>query len=235
MAALFVAKLTPAAVTPLAPVSASCTVAAQLAQVMPSIGRTIRLLLMSGAVELVRRRRGAALAGRLYDEQTLEHVHAAPERVFAWLVGRELDGGSLKRRQLLIDAEALEHDALRAVGRFVAVELQADRFPRLDDDRVGRVPALHDDANFLDPARAGAGGHRLAAREEEVPQHPDDGDGAERRDGELGGRHPALATAPASSRRRRSAWRRTTARRIPARWPGRRPRARDSASRRVAP
>src|SRR6266576_2066119 len=146
MAALFVAKLTPADVTPLAPVSASCTVAAQLAHVMPSIGSTIRLLLMSSAVELVRRRRGAALAGRLYDEQTLEHVHAAAERVFARL-----------------------------------------------------------------------GGHRLAARVEEVPQHPDDGDGAERRDGDLGGRHPALATAPASSRRRRSAWHRTSARRIPAR------------------
>src|SRR5437667_7247894 len=97
MAALFVAKLTPADVTPLAPVSASCTVAAQLAQVMPSIGRTIRLLLMSRAVELVRRRRGTALAGRLYDEQTLEHVHTAAERIFAWLVGSELNGGGLKR------------------------------------------------------------------------------------------------------------------------------------------
>src|SRR5882762_8211641 len=98
MAALFVAKLTPADVTPVAPASASCTVAAQLAQVMPSIGRTIRLLLMDGAVELVRRRRGAALARRLYDEQALEHVHAAAERVFARLLGSELDGGGLKRR-----------------------------------------------------------------------------------------------------------------------------------------
>src|SRR2546421_10169106 len=46
IAALLVAKLTPADVTPPAPVSASCTVAAQLAQVMPSMGRTIRALLM---------------------------------------------------------------------------------------------------------------------------------------------------------------------------------------------
>src|SRR5437667_12229370 len=87
MAALFVAKLTPADVTPVAPVSASCTVAAQLAHVMPSIGSTIRVLLMRGAVKLVRRRRGAALARRLHDEQTLQHVHAAVERVFARLVG----------------------------------------------------------------------------------------------------------------------------------------------------
>src|SRR5260370_22012404 len=99
MAALFVAKLTPVDVTPGAPVSASCTVAAQLAHVMPSIGRTIRLLLMGSAMELVGRRRGAALAGRLYDEQTLEHVHAAAERVFARLLGSELDGGGRKPRQ----------------------------------------------------------------------------------------------------------------------------------------
>src|SRR2546425_4143930 len=46
IAALLVAKLTPADVTPPAPVSASRTVAAQLAQVMPSMGRTMRALLM---------------------------------------------------------------------------------------------------------------------------------------------------------------------------------------------
>src|SRR5258706_1433450 len=172
MGALYVAKLTPADVTPVAPVSASCTVAEQLAHVMPSIGRTIRLLLMGSAMELVRRRRGAALAGRLHDEQTLEHVHAAAERVFAGLLGSQLEGGGLKRRQLLIDAKALEHNALRTVGGLVTIEPQADRFPRLDDDRVGRVPALHDDSHVLDPTRAGGGGHRLAAREEEVPQHP---------------------------------------------------------------
>src|SRR6266508_2126262 len=114
MAALLVAKLTPADVTPVAPVNASCTVAAQLAHVMPSIGRMIRVLLMAGVVELMGRRRGPALARRLHDEQALQHVHAAAEGVLARLVGRELDGGGLKRRQLLIDAEPLEHDALGA-------------------------------------------------------------------------------------------------------------------------
>jgi len=48
------AKFTPAEATPGAPASASCTVAAQLAHVMPSIGSTIRALLMRGAMELVR-------------------------------------------------------------------------------------------------------------------------------------------------------------------------------------
>src|SRR5574341_2256011 len=93
IAALLVAKLTPADVTPVAPASASCTVAAQLAHVMPSMGRMIRALLMLGPMELVRRRRGPALAPRLHDQQALEHVHAAAERVFTGLFGGELDGG----------------------------------------------------------------------------------------------------------------------------------------------
>src|SRR5436190_24127724 len=90
MAALLVAKLTPADVTPPAPVSASCTVAAQLAQVMPSMGRTMRALLMRGAMELVRRRRRSPVASWLYDEKALQHVHATAEGVFAGLIGREL-------------------------------------------------------------------------------------------------------------------------------------------------
>src|ERR1041385_4256461 len=141
IAALLVAKLTPAEATPLAPASASWTVAAQLAQVIPSIGRTMRALLMVTAVEFVRRRRGPALTRRLHDQQSLQHVHAAAERVFAGLVGREFDRGRLKRRELLIDAEPLEDDALGAVGRLVAVELQAHRLAGLHDDRVGRVAA----------------------------------------------------------------------------------------------
>src|SRR5437773_10968698 len=56
MAALFVAKLTPADVTPVAPASASCTVEAKLAQVIPSIGSTMRVLLMGGG-----RHRGTCL------------------------------------------------------------------------------------------------------------------------------------------------------------------------------
>src|SRR5437588_3433527 len=242
MAALLVAKLTPAEATPLAPASASWTVAAQLAHVIPSMGRTIRVLLMAGIVEFVRRGRGAALAGRLHDEQPLQHVHAAAKGVFARLVRGEFDRRRLKCRQLLIDAEALEHDALGAVGSFVPVELQPHRLPRLDDDRVGRVAAFYGDVDFLHPARTRGRGNRRAAREEEVPQHPDDGDGAERRDGDLGGRHVSLASAPARARERcrskprsRSAWRRTSATRTSTQRRGTRPPARDSTWRRARP
>src|SRR5256885_16323599 len=91
MAALLVAKLTPADVTPVAPARASWTVAAQLAQVIPSMGRTIRVLLMAGIVGFVLRRRGAAPAGRRHDQQPLQHVHAATEGIIARLLGREID------------------------------------------------------------------------------------------------------------------------------------------------
>src|SRR5882762_1755297 len=246
IAALFVAKLTPADVTPLAAASASWTVAAQLAQVIPSMGRTIRVLLMAGIVEFVRRRRGAALAGRLHDEQPFQHVHAATEGILARLLGSEFDRGRLKGRQLLIDTEALEHHALGAVGGLIAIELQPHRFPCLHDDRVGRVATLHGDVHVLHAAPPGAGrrGDSRAARQEEVPQHPDDGDGAERRDGDLGRRHVSLVSAPARAGGRgqfgalrpiRSAWRRTIATRIPARSGGTRWRARDSTWRRARP
>src|SRR2546430_10783139 len=91
IAALLVAKLTPADVTPPAPVSASCTVAAQLAQVMPSMGRTMRALLMAppSNVELVRRRRGAALAPGLHPAEALQPVHAAPGVALTPLSRRE--------------------------------------------------------------------------------------------------------------------------------------------------
>src|SRR2546422_8684576 len=227
MAALLVAKLTPADVTPVAPARASWTVAAQLAHVIPSMGRIIRVLLMLGTVEFVRRRRGAALDRRFHNEQSLQHVHAAAEGIFAWLIRGKLDGGGLKSRQLLIDAESLEHQALGAIGCLVPVELQAHGLAGLHDDRVGRVAALDRDSHFLHPARAGRCRDRRAPREEEVPQHPADGPGAERRDGDLGGRHPAtpaFASAPArvrapvpDGRRARSAWRRTSATRTPAR------------------
>src|SRR5438876_10321076 len=89
MAALFVAKLTPAEVTPVAPVSASCTVAAQLAHVMPSIGRMIRVLLMAGIVELVRRGRGAALPRGPHAAPAPAHVRGAAQGVPARLAARE--------------------------------------------------------------------------------------------------------------------------------------------------
>src|SRR6266545_2602142 len=218
MAALFVAKLTPADVTPVAPARASWTVAAQLAQVIPSMGRTMRVLLMAGIVEFVRRRRGAALAWRLHDEQPFEHVHAAAEGILARLLRSEFDCRRLKGRQRLIDTEALEHHPLGAVGGLIAIELQPHRLARLHDDRVGRVATLHGDVHLLHAAPPGAGrrGDSRAAREEEIPQHPDDGDGAERRDGDLGRRHVSLVSAPARARDRsglgrriRSAWRRT--------------------------
>src|SRR6266487_3644560 len=235
IAALLVAKFTPADATPVAPASASCTVAAQLAQVIPSIGSTIRALLMAGAVELVRRGRGAALARWLHDEQPLQHVHAAAEGILARLLRREFNRGGLERRQLLIDAEPLEHDPLRAIGGLVAVELQPHRLPRLHDDRVGRVAAFDDHADLLhagDRRRH----YRAAAREEEVPQHPDDGDGAERRDGDLGGGHapPLPVSGPEPSRETtRCAWRRRSATQTPARSRGRRRRAPGSTWRRA--
>src|SRR5258705_4487639 len=95
MAALFVAKLTPADVTPVAPARASWTVAAQLAQVIPSMGRTMRVLLMAGLVEFLLRRRGAALARRLHGEQALLHVHGPTESVLAGLLVSEVDARQL--------------------------------------------------------------------------------------------------------------------------------------------
>src|SRR2546428_10406663 len=90
IAALLVAKLTPADVTPPAPVSASCTVAAQRAEVMPSKGSTMRALLMArrpaGNVELVRRRCGSAIARWRHDQQFPQQVHAAAARILAPLV-----------------------------------------------------------------------------------------------------------------------------------------------------
>src|SRR2546421_9990463 len=198
IAALLVAKLTPADVTPPAPVSASCTVAAQLAQVMPSMGRTIRALLMRpprppappppGAVELVRRRSGSAVASWFDDEEALQHVHATAEGVFARLIGRELDRGGLKRRQGRVDPESLEHHTLRAGGGLVPIELQPHGLCGLHDDRIGRVAAFYGDSHFLNAFGPRRCCHRLAARKKEVPQHPDDGSGAERRDDDLGGR-----------------------------------------------
>src|SRR5438105_11170395 len=193
IAALLVAKLTPADVTPPAPVSASCTVAAQLAQVMPSMGRTMRALLMCappppGAVELVRRRSGSAVASWLYDEEALQHVHTTAEGVFARLIGRELDRGGLKRRQGRVDPESLEHYTLRAVGGLVSIELQPHGLAGLHHDRIGGVAAFYGDSHFLNAFGPLHCCHRLAAREKEVPQHPDDGSGAERRDDNLGGR-----------------------------------------------
>src|SRR6266542_2030149 len=216
IAALLVAKLTPADATP---------VAAQLAQVIPSIGSTIRALLIAGAVELVRRGRGAALARRLHDEQPLQHVHAAAEGILARLLRGEFNRGGLERRQLLIDAEPLEYDPLRAIGCLVAIELQPHRLSSLDDDRVGGIAAFDDHADLLHAAGDRRRRYRSAAREEEVPQHPDDGDGAERRDGDLGGGHapPPPASGPEPSRETtRCAWRRRSATRMSARSRGRR-------------
>src|SRR5438309_11130216 len=111
--------------TPGASPSAACTVAAQEAQLIPSMGRTMRALLM----ELVRRRRGSSIGGgRLHDQEALQHVHAAAEAEFARLFWCELDGRGLKRRKRGVDAEVLEHHALRAIRRLVAVELEPHGF-----------------------------------------------------------------------------------------------------------
>src|SRR2546429_9899104 len=94
MAALFVAKLTPADVTPVAPASASCTVAAQLAQVIPSIGSTMRVLLMGGGiVELVWGRGGPPLARPLYPPAARQHVPPARAGQFTGMLPCEIDPG----------------------------------------------------------------------------------------------------------------------------------------------
>src|SRR2546423_13160772 len=92
MAALLVAKLTPAEVTPLAPASASWTVAAQLAHVIPSMGRTIRVLLMAGLVGFLRGGGGAAPGRRAPHRQPPPAVSSAAERGIAPPVRGGVDG-----------------------------------------------------------------------------------------------------------------------------------------------
>src|SRR5256886_16963492 len=76
-------RSTVAMLTPGASPSAACTVAAQEAQLIPSMGRTMRALLM----ELVRRRRGSSIGGgRLPRPEALQHVHAAAEAEIARLL-----------------------------------------------------------------------------------------------------------------------------------------------------
>src|SRR5207237_2556032 len=116
---------------------------------MPSMGRTMRALLMRDAVELVRRRCGSAVARWFYDEEALQHVHATAEGIFAGLIGCEFDRGGLKRRQGRVDPEALEHHTLRAVGGLVSIELQPHGLAGLDDDRIGGVAAFYGDSHFL--------------------------------------------------------------------------------------
>src|SRR3989442_1304550 len=91
-----------AGLTPAASPSAACTVAAQEAQLIPSMGRTMRALLM----ELVRRRRGPPIGGGgLPDEEALQHVHAPAEAEIAPPFLCELHGRGLKRRQRGIDPQ----------------------------------------------------------------------------------------------------------------------------------
>src|SRR5207247_9427489 len=90
---------------------------------MPSIGRTIRDSLM----ELVRRGGGPAVpVGRLHDQESLQHVHAAAEAKLARLLGRELDCRGFEGGEWRVDREGLEHDALGAIARLVAIKLRAD-------------------------------------------------------------------------------------------------------------
>src|SRR3989442_9951260 len=101
-----------AGLTPAASPSAACTVAAQEAQLIPSMGRTMRALLM----ELVRRRRGPPIGGGgLHDKDAPQHVHTPAEAEFAPLFLCELDRRGLKRRERGIDAEGLQHHPLPAI------------------------------------------------------------------------------------------------------------------------
>src|SRR5213078_4169470 len=139
--------------TPAASPSAACTVAAQEAQLIPSMGRTIRALLM----ELVRRRRGPPIGGGgLHDKEALQHVHAAAEAEFARLFWSELDGRGLKRRKRGVDAEVLEHHALRAIRRLVAVELEPHGLAGPHHDGIGGVPPFTSTRTSCTPATVGA-------------------------------------------------------------------------------
>ncbi len=78
----------------------------------------------------------------------------------------------------MLDAERLEHDALGAFRRLVAMKQEAYRAAGLDEDRVRVVPIPHQDTNLLH-----VGGSRRALRPgprpEEVPQLTDNESGAE--------------------------------------------------------
>src|SRR5256886_10130133 len=83
-------RSTVAVLTPAASPSAACTVAAQEAQLIPSMGRTMRALLM----ELVRRRRGPPIGGGgAPDKDAPHHVYAAAETEFPPPFCWVLDGG----------------------------------------------------------------------------------------------------------------------------------------------
>src|SRR3989475_13144797 len=123
--------------------SVSWRVAAQEGQLIPSMGRTRRDLLM----ELVGGGRRAPLGGGgLHYEQAFEHVHAAAKAELARLLGCELDGRGLKRGERGVDPEVLEDDAVRAVRGLVAVELEPHRLAGPHHDGIGGIAALYDHA-----------------------------------------------------------------------------------------
>src|SRR6266446_6445765 len=132
--------------TPPAFPSASWTVAAHEAQLIPSMGRTMRDLLM----ELVRGGRRAPLGGGgLHYEQAFEHVHAAAKAELARLLGCELHRRGLKRRERRVDPKVFEDDAVRAIRGLVAAELEPHRLPGPHHDRIGGITALHDHPHLL--------------------------------------------------------------------------------------
>src|SRR2546430_7212100 len=107
--------------TPGASPSAACTVAAQEAQLIPSMGRTMRALLM----ELVRRRRGSSIGGgRLPDQEALQHFYAAAGRELGPPFWSVLYGGGPKSRKRGGGADAPETHALRTTRPPVAVPLE---------------------------------------------------------------------------------------------------------------
>src|SRR5512143_2971054 len=107
-AAFAVAKLTLADATPRTAPSACCTVWAQAAQLIPSMGRMIRCL----AMVPVWRGRGAPIARRLDHQQPLRQGQPAPEGILTRLARREFDGSGLEGREQAVDTEVLEHHPL---------------------------------------------------------------------------------------------------------------------------
>lgn len=103
-------------------------------------------------------------------DMSLENAFAAEERVIAWLLWRERDRSRVKRQEFLIDAEGVEHDALRTFGRLVPEEQQAYGAACLDENRRGLVATPYEDLNLLDTTALWYVTLRLPLRPQEEPE-----------------------------------------------------------------
>src|SRR6516225_4101405 len=100
-----------------------------------------------------------------------EHAHGARERKFARLLGQEFDRDRFAGRQLRALVEVGEDNLIRAGSRLLAPEIEAHRPAMPNEDRVGRIAALHQDHRFLIAAGYLGRAHAYGALE---PKEPDD-------------------------------------------------------------